>query len=149
MSTASTQPTNADTESPDTPFLCRKPVRATIYIGFALFLLSMLAFRFLPRLLDPTFEKHIARGEVMVGMTKQQVLEAWGSPYTINVSHTKDGIRREEWIFEDWVSASQIKHHYLYFEEDELVGGWYQGARTRPQTKDTTPTAPASPHQPR
>ncbi|MFM7842225.1 MAG: hypothetical protein ACKO9T_10170, partial [Nitrospira sp.] len=62
-------------DAPGTPFLCRKPVRITIYIGFALFLLAMLAFRFLPRLLDPTFEKHIARGEVMVGMTKQQVLE--------------------------------------------------------------------------
>jgi hypothetical protein len=144
MSTASTEHTN---ETPsgitpsETPFLCQRPVRITIYAFFVLFLLGMLAFRFMPHILDPTFEKHIAKGEVMVGMTKQQVLEAWGSPYTINVSYTKDGIRREEWIFEDWISSSQIKHRYLYFEEDALVGGWYYGARERPRLKDTPPPA--------
>lgn len=132
-------------ESADTPFLCRRPVRLTIYAFFALFLLSMLAFRFLPRLLDPTFEKHIARGEVMVGMSRQQVLAAWGSPYTINVSYTKDGTRREEWIFEDWISSSQVKHRYLYFEEDTLVGGWYYGSRERPRLKDAPAAKPATP----
>ncbi len=148
MTMASTEQTGqaqADTERPETPFLCRQPVRLTIYVLFALFFLSMLAFRFLPRLLDPTFEKHIARGEVMVGMTRQQVLEAWGSPYTINVTYTKDGVRREEWIFEDWIDASQIKHRYLYFEEDALVGGWYYGARERPRLKDTPPATTAKP----
>ncbi|MGH7260627.1 MAG: hypothetical protein ACREI9_08085, partial [Nitrospiraceae bacterium] len=89
-----TDQASPDAASADTPFLCQKPVRVTIYAFFVLFLLSMLAFRFLPRLFDPTFEKHIARGEVMVGMTRQQVLAAWGSPYTINVTYTKDGIRR-------------------------------------------------------
>ncbi len=135
-STDHPEETRSDTSDDDTPFLCRWPVRLTVYAFFALFLISMLAFRFLPRLLDPTFEKHIARGEVMVGMTKQQVLEAWGSPYTINVTYTDDGIRREEWIFEDWISASKIKHHYLYFEEDALVGGWYYGARERLRSQE-------------
>ncbi|HYM37807.1 MAG TPA: hypothetical protein VES96_05365 [Nitrospiraceae bacterium] len=140
-STEHTEQTPAGITPSDTPFLCQRPVRLTIYAFFALFLIGMLAFRFLPHILDPTFEKHIARGEVMVGMTKQQVLEAWGAPYTINVSYTKDGIRREEWIFEDWISSSQIKHRYLYFEEDALVGGWYYGARERPRLKDTPPPA--------
>ena len=137
--------TRTGSSNDDTPFLCRRPVRLAVYAFFALFLISMLAFRFLPRLLDPTFEKHIARGEVMVGMTKQQVLEAWGSPYTINVTYTEDGVRREEWIFEDWISASKIKHHYLYFEEDALVGGWYHGARERPRLPSTPPAPTASP----
>lgn len=147
MATASTEhpdQVTPDTEASDTPVLCRRPVRIAIYAFFALFLLSMLAFRFLPRLLDPTFEKHIARGEVMVGMTRQQVLQAWGSPYTMNVSYTNDGIRREEWIFEDWVSTSKITHRYLYFEEDTLVGGWYYGARERPRLKDAPPPTPAA-----
>jgi hypothetical protein len=88
-------------------------------------LLLMLGWRFLPGLLDPTFEKHIQNKQVMVGMSRQQVLKAWGSPYTINVSYTKDGIRREEWIYEDWKDPATVKHRYLYFEEDVLVGGWY------------------------
>jgi hypothetical protein len=107
------------------PFICRRPVRLSIYAFLVLVLLLMLGWRYVPLLLDPTFEKHIQSKRVMVGMTKDQVLKAWGSPYTINVSYTKEGIRREEWIFEDWKSASDIKHRYLYFEEGVLVGGWY------------------------
>lgn len=107
------------------PFLCRKPVRITIYACFAVLFAVMLAWRFLPGLLDPTFEKHIQNKQVMVGMTKDQVLKAWGSPYTINVSHTKDGTRHEEWIYEDWKDSSTIKHRYLYFEEGILISGWY------------------------
>lgn len=107
------------------PFLCRRPVRLTVYGFFAALFLLMLAWRFLPAMLDPTFEKHIQEKRVIVGMTREQVLKAWGSPYTINVSYTNDGARREEWIFEDWKDASTVKHRYLYFEEGILVGGWY------------------------
>ncbi len=107
------------------PFLCSRPVRLAIYAFLVLMLLLMLAWRYVPVLMDPTFENHIQNKRVMVGMTKEQVLKAWGSPYTINVSYTKDGIRREEWIFEDWKDASNVKHRYLYFEEGVLVGGWY------------------------
>lgn len=108
-----------------TPFLCRRSVRLSIYALLTLILLLMLGWRFLPGLLDPTFEKHIQSKRVMVGMTRETVLKAWGSPYTMNVSYTKDGIRREEWIFEDWVNSATVKHRYLYFEEGILVGGWY------------------------
>jgi hypothetical protein len=96
-----------------------------IYAFLVLVLLLMLAWHYVPVLMDPTFEKHIKSKRVMVGMTKEQVLKAWGAPYTINVSYTKDGIRREEWIFEDWKDASNVTHRYLYFEEGVLVGGWY------------------------
>lgn len=119
-------PESPQTEQPPPkPFICRRPVRLTIYALLALILLLMLGWRFLPGLLDPTFEKHIANKQVVVGMARQQVLQAWGSPYTINVSHTEDGIRREEWIYEDWESPAVVRHRYLYFEEDELLGGWY------------------------
>jgi hypothetical protein len=105
----------------------RRPVRIAIYAFLVSFVVLMFAWAYVPRWLDPTFEKHIAGKEVMVGMTKQQALEAWGSPYTINVTYTKDGVRREEWIYEEWKSASMadVKHRYLYFEENTLVGGWY------------------------
>jgi hypothetical protein len=84
----------------------------------------MLAWGYLPILLDPTFEQHIAEKKVVVGMTRQQALEAWGSPYQMNVTYTDQGVRREEWVFEDWIDAGSVKHRYLYFEEGKLVGGW-------------------------
>jgi hypothetical protein len=125
LSTGSAEPPAMQPAPSAKPFLCRKPVRITIYTCFVILFAVMLAWRFLPGLLDPTFEKHIQNKQVMVGMTREQVLQVWGSPYTINVSHTKDGIRREEWIYEDWKDASTVKHRYLYFEEGVLISGWY------------------------
>jgi hypothetical protein len=127
-----------DTQSASKPFLCRRSVRLTIYALLAVILLLMLAWRYIPGWLDPTFEKHIAEKRVIVGMTRQQVLKAWGSPYTMNVTHTNDGIRREEWIYEDWESTSVVKHRYLYFEEGTLIGGWYYSAD--PGKRPTPPT---------
>lgn len=123
------------------PFLCRRPVRLTIYALFALLLIAMVAWRYVPILLDPTFEKHIAQKRVVVGMTRQQVLTTWGGPYSINVSYTKDGVRREEWIYEDWESSSDVRHRYLYFEENILVGGWYYSDPSK-----MAPTAPPKFH---
>ncbi len=131
----STIPSNSVSLSPDNPppptstnepipFPCRKPVRVAFYSFFVLFALCMLAWGYLPILLDPTFEQHIAEKKVVVGMTRQQALEAWGSPYQMNVTYTDQGVRREEWVFEDWIDAGSVKHRYLYFEEGKLVGGW-------------------------
>lgn len=131
----------AATPSESKPFLCRRPVRLTIYALFALLFIAMIAWRYVPGLLDPTFEKHIAQKRVVVGMTRQQVMEAWGGPYSMNVSYTKDGLRREEWIYEDWVSSSDVRHRYLYFEEGLLVGGWYYSDPTK-----QSPTTPQKFH---
>jgi hypothetical protein len=139
---ADTQPVPVSQPVPEPkPFLCRRPVRIVIYAGLALFLAAMIAMRYLPLILDPTFEKHIAEHRVVVGMSREQVLQAWGSPNTMNVSFTDDGIRREEWIFEDWESSAVVTHRYLYFEEGNLVGGWFRGSDVR---IPTTP-APAKP----
>ncbi len=96
------------------------------------------------KLRDPNFEKHIAEHRVMVGMSKEQVLQAWGGPQTIHTNFTKDGIRQEEWIFEDWESAAIVKHRYLYFEEGTLIGGWFQGSGERLPTQ-----SPSNPHIPK
>ena len=133
--TTADSPRTSETESK--PFLCRRPVRLTIYAFFALLLIAMVAWRYVPVLLDPTFEKHMAQKRVVVGMTRQQVLTTWGGPYSINVSYTKDGVRREEWIYEDWESSSDVRHRYLYFEENILLGGWYYS--------DPSKKAPATP----
>ena len=126
------------------PFIRRRPVRLIIYTGLGLFVLIMVAWPLITQLGDPNFQKHIAEHRVMVGMSKEQVLEAWGGPQTINTTFTKEGIRREEWIFEDWESAAVVKHRYLYFEESHLIGGWFQGSGERLPTQ-----SPSNPHTPK
>lgn len=127
-----------------TPFLRQRPVRLLIYAGLGVFVLLMVIWPLVAHLRDPNFQIHIAEHRVMVGMSKAQVLQAWGGPQTINTTFTKDGIRREEWIFEDWESASVVKHRYLYFEEGSLIGGWFQGSGERLPTQ-----APSNPHTPK
>ena len=107
------------------PFLCRRPVRITMYAGFICLAAFMLIWGYLPVILDPTFEKHIEEKQVVVGMTRKQALAAWGSPIQMNVSYTDKGVRREEWVYEDWEGPGVVSHRYLYFEEGTLVGGWY------------------------
>ena len=106
------------------PWICRRPVRISLYLLLGSFVIWMLAWGIVPRLLDPTGEQHVQDKEVMVGMTREQVMKAWGGPYQMNVSYTEKGIRREEWVYEDWIDTSTIKHRYLYFEEGKLLGGW-------------------------
>lgn len=132
----------------DGSFIRQKPVRLTIYAGLILFTASMIFWPLIAQMRDPSFQKHIAEHRVMVGMSKDQVLRAWGGPQTINTSFTDEGIRREEWIFEDWESPSVVKHSYLYFEEGTLVGGWFQGSGERlPAQTPSNPRAP-NPHTP-
>ena len=133
----------ASTEEP-VSFLRLRSVRLAIYAGLILFLLLMVIWPLVTQLRDPNFQKHIAEHRVMVGMSKEQVLQAWGGPQTINTTFTKDGIRQEEWIFEDWESTSVVKHRYLYFEEGKLIGGWFQGSGERLPTQ-----APSNPHSPK
>jgi hypothetical protein len=125
-------------------FIRRKPVRMVIYAGLIAFMIFMIIVPLVAKLRDPNFEKHIAEHRVMVGMSKEQVLQSWGGPQTINTSFTKDGIRQEEWIFEDWESAAVVKHRYLYFEEGTLIGGWFQGSGERLPTQ-----SPSNPHNPK
>ena len=115
-------------------FIRRPLVRKIIYAGLALSLLLMVIVPLAVQLRDPDFQKHIEQRRVMAGMSKDQVLKAWGGPQTINTSFTKEGLRREEWIFEDWENSAVVKHRYLYFEEGLLIGGWYEGSSERKPT---------------
>lgn len=48
----------------------------------------------------PEIQEHIKSGEVVIGMTTQQVRYAWGSPSAINIlPPTEDGKMKEEWIY--------------------------------------------------
>lgn len=120
---------HSDTEEPS--FIRRPAVRVTVYAALGIFLFLMVIWPIITHLRDPDFQQHIEQHRVMAGMSKEQVLQSWGGPQTINTSFTKDGLRREEWIFEDWESTAIVKHRYLYFEEGTLIGGWYQGSGER------------------
>lgn len=110
---------------PPVPYLCRRSVRLTLYLVLGALLLGMLTWRFLPNYQYASLDEAIARKRVVVGMSREQVLKSWGSPYKVDVTYTDSGIRRELWTFEDWIDAATVKHRYLYFEETALVGGWY------------------------
>ena len=142
----SPESSSATTSDPHEPvsFIRRRSVRLIIYGGLIAFVVIMILVPLMAKLRDPNFEKHIAEHRVMVGMSKEQVLQSWGGPQTINTSFTKDGIRQEEWIFEDWESAAVVKHRYLYFEEGMLIGGWFQGSGERLPTQ-----SPSNPHNPK
>ena len=48
----------------------------------------------------PAVQQQIQQGNVVVGMTPQQVRYAWGSPTTANVmTPALDGKMREEWLY--------------------------------------------------
>jgi hypothetical protein len=47
----------------------------------------------------PSIQEHIIKGEVMPGMTSQQVRYAWGAPDSIKFLEPLDGKAREEWIY--------------------------------------------------
>ncbi len=129
--TTDLQPAPPESHPEEPSFIRRRPVRIIIYAGLALFVLMAVVWPLIVQLGDPDFRKHIEQHRVMVGMSKEQVLQSWGGPQTINTTFTKDGIRQEEWIFEDWESAAVVRHRYLYFEEGILIGGWYEGSGER------------------
>ncbi len=106
------------------PILCRRPVRLTLYAVLGVMLLGMVTWRVLPSYRYASLDEAIAQKRVVVGMSREQVLNSWGSPYTIDVTYTDAGVRRERWVFEDWIDSATVKHRYLYFEENALVGGW-------------------------
>lgn len=140
--TTDPQPSSAASSPAEPSFIRRRPVRIIIYAGLGLFALMAVIWPLIAQLRDPDFQQHVDQHRVMVGMTKDHVLKSWGGPQTINTSFTNDGLRREEWIFEDWESPSVVRHRYLYFEEGVLIGGWFEGSGER--NPMTTPAE--SPH---
>lgn len=52
----------------------------------------------------------VGAGEIFLGMTKEQVRAAWGSPYKVNTTKTVYGTR-EQWVMHEVGST------YVYFED--------------------------------
>ena len=51
----------------------------------------------------PQIQEHIKKGEVVTGMTLQQVRYAWGAPTIVKVLEpTPDGRERVQWEYHRW-----------------------------------------------
>lgn len=68
--------------------------------------------------LPENIENAVAEHKIMLGMTKEQVIMAWGEPDDINKTVTTKGTR-EQWVYGDW---SHSKPKFLYFDNGILTG---------------------------
>ena len=57
----------------------------------------------------------IGEKKIFIGMTKDQVVAAWGKPYKINTTTGSYGTH-EQWVMHDSINSS-----YIYFENDILT----------------------------
>ena len=68
-------------------------------------------------------ESAIANRDIIRGMTREEVTEAWGTPHTIEPAGT-DGNGNERWIYSEGLSSqwSVSTARILYFEDGHLAG---------------------------
>ncbi|WP_321528306.1 DUF4124 domain-containing protein [Sedimenticola selenatireducens] len=59
------------------------------------------------------------KGEILNGMTKTEVMRAWGEPDEVDVSDSGSG-RTERWWWWDH-SGSRLKSKYIRFEDDRVT----------------------------
>jgi hypothetical protein len=48
---------------------------------------------------SPEMQENIRKGQVMLGMSPQEVRYAWGSPDSVRILEPYDGKQLEEWIY--------------------------------------------------
>lgn len=87
----------------------------------------------------PAIQEQIQQGNVVVGMTPQQVRYAWGPPTTVNMlAPTQEGKLREEWLY----SSGIFVQRRLLFVDGKLFDIF-------PEPKPApTPEAYQQPQQP-
>lgn len=68
--------------------------------------------------LPENIENAVAEHKIILGMTKEQVIMAWGEPDDTNRTVNAQGTR-EQWIYGDW---SRSKPTFLYFNNGILTG---------------------------
>ena len=67
---------------------------------------------------SPAIQEHIKQGEVVLGMTPQQVRYAWGSPDSLKILETFEGKTREEWIYSTF---GVVETKLLLFFDGKLI----------------------------
>ena len=63
-------------------------------------------------------QEHIIKGEVVPGMTPQQVRYAWGAPDEVKLSNSTDGKPQEVWTYSSTVGVFKTR---LTFIEGKLT----------------------------
>ncbi len=70
----------------------------------------------------PDIQGHIKQGEVVMGMTQEEVRYAWGAPSEVDVlMPTPDGKMREEWVYKDFLSKKALV--FTDKKLTEFIGG--------------------------
>lgn len=77
----------------------------------------------------PEIQERIAKGEIALGMTKEQVRYAWGNPSSTRVLTPEKGKQREEWIYSSSLGLLKSrlifidgKLTYIISNEQRIVG---------------------------
>ncbi|HYA11636.1 MAG TPA: hypothetical protein VEF37_01485 [Thermodesulfovibrionales bacterium] len=66
----------------------------------------------------PETQENIRKGQVMLGMSTQEVRYAWGSPDSARILEPFEGKAREEWIYS---TLSVYGTRILFFLDGKLV----------------------------
>jgi outer membrane protein assembly factor BamE (lipoprotein component of BamABCDE complex) len=66
-------------------------------------------------------QEQIRKGTIDLGMTKDQVRYAWGSPGSIKVLEPFEGKSREEWIYDEQATMGVLGTKILFFFEGKLL----------------------------
>jgi hypothetical protein len=69
----------------------------------------------------PSIQEHIKKGEVLLGMTPQEVRYAWGAPDSARMLEPLDGKTREEWIYSTKAGMGVIGTKLLLFFDGKLI----------------------------
>lgn len=62
-------------------------------------------------------QRAVVDNQVVIGMTAENVLDAWGRPDRINTSTYQQGVAREQWVYKD----RSGKRSYVYLENGIVV----------------------------
>jgi outer membrane protein assembly factor BamE (lipoprotein component of BamABCDE complex) len=66
-------------------------------------------------------QDHIRKGEINVGMNKEQVRYAWGSPDSIEILDPFEGNSREEWTYSQKGTFGVVSSRLLLFYDNKLI----------------------------
>ncbi len=77
----------------------------------------------------PDIQERITKGEIALGMTKEQVRFAWGPPSSTKILSPQKGKQREEWIYSSSLGLLKSrlifidgKLTYIISNEQRIVG---------------------------
>ena len=70
---------------------------------------------------SPTAQDQIRKGQIALGMTKEQVRYAWGSPDSTRFLPAFEGKAREEWTYSSIRALNVVTSKILFFYEGRLI----------------------------